>query len=119
MAPRPRKWRYCHPFAGGTFFKPRGVPLSALQIVDLGRDELEAMRLCDFEDLDQEEAAKKMNISRGTIQRLLYAGRKKMLDMVLNAKALQVIGGEHIVPPPRFFGGMRRRWRFGFRRGRG
>ncbi|MEA3493014.1 MAG: DUF134 domain-containing protein [Candidatus Margulisiibacteriota bacterium] len=111
MSPRRRKWRFCHPFEGGRFFKPQGFPMQALRIIDLGRDELEAMRLCDSEDLDQEEAAKKMNISRGTVQRLLYAGRKKLLDMVLNAKALQVIGGEHIMHPPRFFQGRGRRWR--------
>ena len=112
MTPRPRKWRFCHPFSGDIFYKPRGVPMGALEIVDLGHDELEAMRLCDCEDLDQEEAAKRMNISRGTIQRLVYSGRKKMLDAIMNTKALRVVGGEHIVPPPRCFPGRGRRWRF-------
>jgi predicted DNA-binding protein (UPF0251 family) len=115
MTPRRRKWRYCFPFTGDTFYKPRGFPLAALEEVNLGQDELEAMRLCDFEDLDQEETAKRMNISRGTVQRLVYAGRKKMLDAIMNAKALRIVGGEHIVPPPRNF---RRRWRMRFRGGR-
>jgi predicted DNA-binding protein (UPF0251 family) len=84
--------------------------MGALEIVDLGHDELEAMRHCDFEDLDQEEAAQRMNISRGTVQRLVYSGRKKMLDAVMNAKALRVVGGEHIVPPPHC-PGRGQRWR--------
>lgn len=111
MSPRRRKGRYCHPFTGDTFYKPRGVPLADLEIVDLGHDELEAMRLCDHEGLDQTEAADKMNISRGTIQRLVYSGRKKMLDAIMNTKALKIVGGEHIVPPPRCFPGRGRRWR--------
>lgn len=87
--------------------------MAGLEIIDLSQDELEAMRLCDFEDLEQEEAAKKMNISRGTVQRLLYSGRKKILDAVLHSKALRIIGGEHIVPPP-WFARRGRRWRQGF-----
>ena len=51
MTPRPRKWRFCHPFEGDAFYKPRGVPLSELEILNLGQDEIEAMRLCDFEEL--------------------------------------------------------------------
>ena len=113
MTPRFRKRRWCLPFKGDIFYKPIAVPLAALEVINLGQDELEAMRLCDCEELDQEAAAKRMNISRGTIQRLLYAGRKKMLDAILNAKALRVISGEHIIPPPRVFGmGRRRKWRF-------
>lgn len=112
MSPRPRKWRFCLPFRGDSFFKPRGIPMAGLEIVDLFQDELEAMRLCDFEELEQEEAAKRMNISRGTIQRLLYVGRKKVVDVFINSKALRIISGEHIIPPPRYFQRRARRWRF-------
>lgn len=99
MTPRPRKGRFCHPFTGDTFFKPRAVPLSSLEILELGQDEIEAMRLCDQEGLEQEEAANKMNISRGTVQRLLYSGRKKVIEAITQSKALQIEGGEHILPP--------------------
>jgi len=118
MTPRPRKWRFCRPFSGVAFYKPRGVPLSALEVIELGQDELEAMRLCDCEGLEQEEAAQRMNVSRGTVQRLVYSGRKKMLETVLNNKALRVVGGEHIVPPQRLMRRMRRRLRRGFRQKR-
>jgi len=116
MAPRPRKWRYCAPFAGDTFYKPRAVPMSSLEVNSLGRDELEAIRLCDLEELDQDKAAGKMNVSRGTVQRLLYSGRKKVADALVGAKALRVVGGDHIVHyPAERFTGMRRRWRHGRR----
>jgi predicted DNA-binding protein (UPF0251 family) len=113
VSPRRRKGRYCLPFTGGTFYKPQGVPLASLEVIELGQDELEAMRLCDYEGLEQTQAADKMNISRGTIQRLLYSGRKKMLEVILNTKALKIISGEHIVLPPRYFSGRPRRFRRG------
>jgi len=118
MTPRPRKWRFCHPFRGDTYYKPRAVPLSALEVLKLGHDEIEAMRLCDHEEMDQEEAARRMNISRGTVQRLLYSGRKKVIEAITMSKALQIEGGEHIVPPQRFIQRMQRRLRHRFRYGR-
>lgn len=98
MTPRQRKDRFCQPFTGDTFYKPRAVPLAELEILKLGHDEIEAMRLCDYEGLEQEAAAKKMNISRGTVQRLLYSGRKKVIEAITKSKALQIEGGEHIMP---------------------
>ncbi|MBU0502372.1 MAG: DUF134 domain-containing protein [bacterium] len=118
MSPRPRRRRFCQPFDGVSFYKPAGVPMAGLEIADLGEDELEAMRLCDLEDLDQEAAAKRMKISRGTIQRLLYSGRKKIIDAFVTFKAIKVSGGEHILPPPvaqgpRWGAKMRNRFRGG------
>jgi predicted DNA-binding protein (UPF0251 family) len=97
MTPRGRKGRFCRPFTGDAFYKPRAVPLSELEILELGHDEVEAMRLCDHEDLEQEAAAEQMKISRGTVQRLLYSGRKKTIEAITQAKALKVEGGEHII----------------------
>ncbi len=94
MCPRPRKFRQCRRHMGDAYFKPRSIPLSELEIVDLQLDELEAMRLCDYEDMEQEEAAKTMNISRQTLQRALYAGRKKVVDVIINSKAIKVAGME-------------------------
>lgn len=110
MTPRPRRGRFCQPFTGDAFYKPRAIPLSELEILDLGQDELEAMRLCDHEGLEQEEAAKKMNVSRGTVQRLLYSGRKKTVEALISSKALRIEGGEHILPPPGWCRGRGRGW---------
>jgi len=104
--PRPKKPRYCTPFSGYNLFKPAGVPLFQLPITELALDELEAMRLCDLEGLDQEEAAALMNVSRATVQRLLHSGRRKLVDALINAKAIALVGGDHIMP-------RRRRWRGG------
>jgi len=90
MAPRPRKFRMCREFNGTTFYKPRGVPLSMLEMNELDIEELEALRLCDFEELEQEEAAKKMGISRASLQRDLYSARKKVADALLHSKAIKI-----------------------------
>ena len=115
MTPKPKKWRHCRPFSGDVFYKPQAVPLKALEVVDLGHDELEAMRLCDHDGLDQQEAAEKMKVSRGTIQRLLYTCRKKLMDALFNSKAMRVVGGEHIVPGPAGGRGQRGRCRRGWK----
>ena len=65
MSPRPKKERYCEGDFCGRAFKPTGSPLQELQQLNLHRDELEALRLCDFEGLTQEEAGKRMGVFQG------------------------------------------------------
>jgi len=95
--PRSKKPRYCRDFEGPSTFKPAGIPLQNLSINNLQLDELEAMRLCDREDMDQSQAAEQMGVSRGTLQRLLYAGRKKVTDAIVSSKGLSIEGAPHII----------------------
>ena len=90
MSPFSLKERHCRAFDGATYFKPRGVPLGELEINELALDELEAIHLCDYEDLSQAEAAEKMKISSSTLQRLLYSGRKKIIDALYTSKAIKI-----------------------------
>jgi len=75
------------------YFKPRGIPLDALEEINLTLDELEAIRLADLGELYQEDAAKKMNISRQTFGNIINSAHKKIADALLNAKALKIEGG--------------------------
>jgi len=72
------------------YFKPRAVPLSILEEVDLSMDELEALRLCDLKDLEQKETAKKMKISQSTLQRILTSARKKIAEALIEGKAIKI-----------------------------
>ena len=72
------------------YFKPRAVPLSVLEEVDLSRDELEALRLCDVKNLEQTEAAKKMNISQSTFQRILTSARQKVSLALVEGRAIKI-----------------------------
>lgn len=98
--PRPKccRWVFSNPSV--TFFKPRGVPMAALERVVLTLDELEAMRLADCERLYHGQAATRMRVSRATFGRILDAAHRKVTDALLNGKALefkQASGVEHIV----------------------
>jgi len=99
--PRNKKPRYCREFGGFDLFKPSGIPLSQLELVEINLDELEAMRLCDMEGHHQQQAAEEMGISRGTVQRLLQSGRTKLLDVILHGKALAIRECDHVFIRPR------------------
>jgi predicted DNA-binding protein (UPF0251 family) len=71
-------------------FKPAGTPLRELGQVVLYHDELEAVSLCDGQGLTQEEAGDRMGVSRGTVQRLVSAGRQKVADALAGGKALVI-----------------------------
>jgi len=90
MSPRPRKPRHCCPSRrpSDLTFKPAGTPLSKLEVVELDADELEAISLCDRDALTQAEAGAQMGISRGTVQRLVTSGRKKVIEALLSGHAL-------------------------------
>ena len=98
MRGRPKKLRKIRFFPEITYFKPAGIPLHYLSEEVLTLDEVEAMRLAELEDLDQEEAAKKMGISRITFQRILHAAHKKIAKCLIYGKAIKMKGGEYIMP---------------------
>jgi len=74
-----------------TYFKPRAVPLFVLEEVDLGVDELEAIRLCDLKGLSQNKSAKKMGVSQSTLGRILATARGKIADALIEGKAIKII----------------------------
>lgn len=94
MSPRPKKLRHCEGQFCGRAFKPTGTPLPELQQVDLYHDELEALRLCDFVGLTQEEAGTKMGVSRGTIQRIITGARKKTAQALTEGQALVFVNSD-------------------------
>ncbi|MBM3228368.1 DUF134 domain-containing protein [Candidatus Pacearchaeota archaeon] len=76
-----------------TYFKPAGIPLVNLKEIVLSFDEVEAMRLVDFGEMEQNAAGRKMKISQSTLSRLLKSGRKKLTDAIVNGQAIKIQGG--------------------------
>jgi predicted DNA-binding protein (UPF0251 family) len=72
----------------GKAFKPTGIPMTSIEKIPLYRDELETLKLCDLDGLTQEEAGKRMCISRGTVQRILTGARRKVAMALSECKAL-------------------------------
>lgn len=91
---RPCKFRTVGFDPAHTYFKPRAIPLSELEEVELKLDELEAVKLADVEGLYHEDAAKKMNISRQTFDRILIQAHKTIADALVNGKAILIKGGK-------------------------
>lgn len=92
---RPRLCRRVRFNPDVTYFKPRGIPLSELEEVILHVDEFEAVRLKNLEGLEQEECAKKMNISQPTFHRLILSARKKITEAIVHGKAIKIEGGNY------------------------
>lgn len=87
---RPIKPRFIRFNPRVRYFKPRGIPLRILDEVSLGKDEMEALRLCDFKNLEQIEAAKKMKISQSTLQRILTSARQKTAQALVQGLAIKI-----------------------------
>lgn len=92
--PRRRRFRRIMDFPRVNYFKPAGVELRKLEEVILTIEEWEAVRLTDFELIEQKEAAKKMKISQPTLHRTLKSARKKITEALVKGKALRIEGGD-------------------------
>lgn len=88
--PRPRLCRRIRFNPKITYFKPQGVPMRELEVIELTVEELEALRLRNVRDLDQTESAKKMNTSQSTFQRILTSAEKKISQALIKGKAIKI-----------------------------
>jgi predicted DNA-binding protein (UPF0251 family) len=72
------------------YFNPEppgnGIPI----ILELA--ELEVIRLIDLEGLTQEQAGKRMGISRGTIWRILHKARRKVAQALVEGQRIKITG---------------------------
>jgi len=89
--PRPPKPKRIFFDPKAVYFKPRATPLSMLDEVELRVDELEAIRLCDFQGLDQKRAAEKMKVSQSTLSRILISTRRKIAQALIEGKAIKIL----------------------------
>ncbi|MEM3341815.1 MAG: DUF134 domain-containing protein [Thermoplasmata archaeon] len=90
--PRPRRCRRIGFLPENFSFIPdRETPYVEEVVISI--DELEALRLSDYEGITQEEVSIKMGISQPTVHRLLESARRKMADALVNGKAIRIGGG--------------------------
>jgi predicted DNA-binding protein (UPF0251 family) len=101
--PRPKKPRFVSGYPYVTTFGPlESEPTGEVLLTVEG---LEAIRLSDFEQLDQSRAAPIMGVSRQTYGRILGEARAAIADALVTGKLIRIAGGHHR------FRGPRRRWR--------
>ncbi|MBU2545464.1 DUF134 domain-containing protein [Patescibacteria group bacterium] len=89
--PRPRLCRRIRFNPNITYFKPQGVPMRELEVIELTTEEVEALRLKNLKDLDQNDCAKKMKTSQSTFQRILASAYKKTTQALIEGKAIKII----------------------------
>jgi len=73
------------------YFKPQGIPMSALEVVELNKEEVEALRLKNIKKLDQRSSAKEMHTSSATFQRILSSAYYKISLALSEGKAIRIL----------------------------
>ncbi len=93
--PRKKRCRRLHspPLYQG--FKPKGVPARLIKKIYLPLEEYEAVKLADYEGLEHEEAALKMEISRSVFTRMIQEARKKIATAIIEGLELVISGGDY------------------------
>lgn len=72
-------------------FTPDG--LASGDAIDMTVDELEVLRLCDLEGLNQEAVAQQMGIARATVAAISSRAHRKVANALVNGRALVIEGG--------------------------
>ncbi len=91
--PRPvRNRKICNP-PKMNGFKPFGMPLCKAKSIKLQFDEFESFQLVEYENLPQDEAALKMDISRPTLTRIYNSALKKIAKAFVEGLAIEIEGG--------------------------
>lgn len=75
-------------------FKPFGMPLSELGSVKLQFDEYESINLVNYQNLPQEIAAAKMDVSRPTFTRVYNKALTKIAKAFVECLAIEIEGGQ-------------------------
>lgn len=96
MSPRPTRLRKVSnpPVISG--FKPYGgkSKQGKTDAVFLHFEEYEAIRLCDHESLNHQDASVIMDVSRPTLTRIYARARKKIADALVRGKQIIIEGGK-------------------------
>lgn len=90
--PRPRIFRRISETPKIRCFKPDAENLGLHKPIEITIDELEAIKLRDYHDLTQLEAADIMEISQPTFHRILASGRKKISKALIEGNIIVITG---------------------------
>ncbi len=90
---RPKRCRRICGFPDFWSFGPEGVESQETLVFKL--DELETIRLIDYQKLTQEECASLMGVSRATVTGIYENARFKLADALINGKSIRITGGSY------------------------
>ncbi len=91
--PRTTKCRRVFGFPDYFSFIPEETDKTDIETVTLSIDEFEALRLLDYEGLNQEECALRMGVARTTVTAMYDNARKKLIKAIVEGNRLSFAGG--------------------------
>jgi len=92
--PRPARYRKVEYPPLNKGFTPIGKKTKADELILLLLEEYEAIRLVDYEYLNQVDAAKRMEVSRPTLTRIYDSARKKIAKALVSSLRIEIVGGQ-------------------------
>jgi predicted DNA-binding protein (UPF0251 family) len=95
---RPFKLRVVEDVPRCVYFKPQGVGISQVENLLLTLDEYEALRLKEYENLQEKDACEKMEVSQPTFNRLYTKAKKKLVRAIVEGLAIKIEGGNYKMP---------------------
>ncbi|MFH1111602.1 MAG: DUF134 domain-containing protein [Patescibacteria group bacterium] len=87
---RPKKWRRVLFFPRVTAFIPHGKRGGFFNMVEITREEVEAVRLKNILGLEQIQAAEKMKTSQSTFQRILSSAYQKIAQGIIYGRGIKI-----------------------------
>ena len=73
-----------------TFFKPSGIRLREIEVINLTREEGEVLRLKYKKKLNHTASAKIMETSQSTFQRILSSAHQKLAEAIVDGHAISI-----------------------------
>ena len=97
--PRRKKCRRICGLPRADRFGPEQPGGCAGEPVRMTLDEYEAIRLIDLLDCTQEECAQQMGVARTTVQAVYNQARRKLAQMLVDGRRLEIQGGDYELCP--------------------
>ena len=91
--PRPKRHRTMNRPPAMKGFRPFGIPAKEIETITMLFEEYEAIKLADYELLNQADAARLMSVSRPTFTRIYENARRIMAEALAEGKAVEIQGG--------------------------
>ena len=93
--PRPQKSRKIVNPPKMQGFKPFGIAVFETEHLLMQYDEYESIKLVNYDNLSQDEAAESMEVSRPTLTRIYNSALKKIAQAFVEGKSIIIEGGNY------------------------
>lgn len=93
IMPRPCRQRRIRKFPDYWVFTADGSVND--ELITMGVDEYEVIRLIDYEGMNQEECAASMGVARTTVTSIYTSARSKLSKLIIEGKKLRITGGAY------------------------